>query len=430
MSEVEHTLQRYGEFLLESGLAKENHARFFVIWVRRFLASDAPHGTSVADRLSLFREGLERCGKFEDWQVDQAERAVRVYFVNFLKTPQLGRREDGSAPVFNEGVERALALKVLRERLRVKHYSYRTESTYADWARRFLDYAADRQSKECPQIDAACLRDYIAWLALERGVSASTQNQAFHALLFFCREVLSLNVENLGEGVRAKRGERLPVVLSVPETKTLLGAVRGAANLMARVIYGGGLRVSECCRLRVKDVDFEQGLLFVRSGKGNKDRSTLLAASLHAELKDHLEQIRAVFEADRQAGVAGVYLPDALARKYPRYAEAWGWFWVFPSPGLSTDPRAGVVRRHHVGDGLLQRAIRDAAREVGIHKPVSVHTLRHSFATHLLLNGVDLRQIQEYLGHASVETTMIYTHVVKELRNPATSPLDLISNDP
>lgn len=200
--------------------------------------------------------------------------------------------------------------------------------------------------------------------------------------------------------------------------------MRGTTWLMAALIYGGGLRVSECCELRVKDVDFDQGLVFVRAGKGDKDRSTLLAEVGRDELRAELQRSEALHRADRAAGLAGVWLPEALERNYPNAGRELGWFWVLPSHTLSTDPRAGVVRRHHLSDSVIQKAVKAAAVRAEIHKPVSVHTLRHSFATHLLLNGVDIRQIQEYPGHASVETTMIYTHVVKEFRNPARSPLD------
>jgi integron integrase len=204
----------------------------------------------------------------------------------------------------------------------------------------------------------------------------------------------------------------------MPETAALLGAMSGTTWLMAALIYGGGLRVSECCELRIKDLDFDQGLVFVRDGKGGKDRSTLLAELGRDELRRHLQRAEALYRTDRAAGLAGVWMPDSLERKYPNAGRELGWFWVFPSRTLSTDPRAGVVRRHHISDCVIQ-AVKTAAARAQIHKPVSVHTLRHSFATHLLLNGVDIRQIQEYLGHAHVETTMIYTHVVKELRTPA-----------
>ncbi|MBI2827904.1 MAG: integron integrase [Acidobacteria bacterium] len=304
------------------------------------------------------------------------------------------------------------ALEQLRTRLRTRHYSYRTECTYVDWVRRFLDYAAKQQGVPHPRVASEVVRDYLAQLAVRQQVSASTQNQAFCAILFLCREVLGLNVESLSPGVRAKRGERLPVVLSIPETLALLGAMSGTPRLMAALIYGGGLRVTECCELRIKDLDFDQGLVFVRRGKGDKDRSTLLAEVGRDQLRVHLRESEAQHQADRKAGLAGVWMPDALDRKYPNAGRELGWFWMFPSRTLSTDPRAGIVRRHHMSDSVVQKAVKAAAREAHIHKPVSVHTLRHCFGTHLLLNGVDIRQIQEYLGHAIVETTMVYTHVV------------------
>jgi integron integrase len=289
-----------------------------------------------------------------------------------------------------------------------------------------LAYLAERQGLPHPRVESGGVLDYLTQLAVRRGVSASTQNQAFCAILFLCRVVLGIDVEGVSNVARAKRGSRLPVVLSVPETAALLGAMSGNTWLMAALIYGGGLRVSECCELRIKDPDFDQGLVFVRGGKGAKDRATLLAETARDELRAQLRRSEALHRADRQAGVAGVALPNAVERKYANAGCELGWFWVFPSHSLSTDPSAGIVRRHHVHESVIQKAVKAAALKARIHKPVSVHVLRHSFATHLLLNGVDIRQIQEYLGHANVETTMIYTHVVKELRNPARSPLDLL----
>jgi len=425
MRELESSLQEFGEFLLKAQLVRPAAAPYFVRWVRRFLsrpASDEP----LADQARGFCEELERTGGAEDWQVRQADQALRIYFVNFLKRTDWHRRP-ASTVVDEQGRTSPLAaLEQLRMRLKTRHYSYRTECTYADWVRRFLDYAAQQQGVPHPRVESELVRDYLTHLAVRQRVSASTQNQAFCAILFLCREVLGLNVESVSPGVRAKRGERLPVVLSMPETVALLGAMSGTPRLMAALIYGGGLRVSECCELRVKDVDFDQGLVFVRHGKGDKDRSTLLAEVGREELRAHLRKSEAQHQADRQSGLAGVWMPDALDRKYPNAGRELGWFWVFPSRTLSTDPRAGVVRRHHMSDSVIQKAVKAAAQEARIHKPVSVHTLRHSFATHLLLNGVDIRQIQEYLGHANVETTMIYTHVVKDFRNPARSPLDII----
>jgi len=257
-------------------------------------------------------------------------------------------------------------------------------------------------------------------------VAASTQNQAFNALLFLCREVLKMDWGDWSGTVRARQGRRLPVVLSEAEVQSVLSKMQGTAQLMARLIYGAGLRVMECCRLRVKDLDFDNNLVLVREGKGKKDRSTILPQCIREDLLAHLKRVKTLHEEDLVAGVGEVWLPDALDRKYPNAPKEWGWQYVFPSKTLSTDPRSGKVRRHHVSDNAIQAAVRSAVKIAAISKPASVHTLRHSFATTLLLHGVDLRQIQDYLGHANVETTMIYTHVVKDLRNPATSPLDLM----
>ncbi len=425
MREIETLLQRAGEFVLREQLVRERPAPYVVRWVRRFLdrpASNEP----LSDQVRRFCEELERCADIQDWQVRQAEQSLRIYFVNFLRQSDW-ERCPASAVADEQGRTNPLiALEQLRRHVRTRHYSYRTECTYADWARRFLDHLARQQGEPHPQVTSESVRNYLTHLAVRQGVSASTQNQALCAILLLCRDVLAVNVEGLSRTARARRGERLPIVLSMPETAALLKAMRGTPRLMAALIYGGGLRVSECCELRIKDIDFDQGLLFVRSGKGDKDRSTLLAELVRDELQAHLSKCRDLYRADRQAGLAGVWLPDALDRKYPAAGRELGWFWVFPSQTLSTDPRAGVVRRHHISDSVVQKAVRSAAREAGIHKPVSVHVLRHCFATHLLLNGVDIRQIQEYLGHANVETTMICTHVVRELRNPARSPLDIL----
>jgi len=280
------------------------------------------------------------------------------------------------------------------------------------------------------QVNAQGVKDFLAQLAIRDRVSAGTQNQAFSAILFLTGEVLKMELGDLEHTVRARRGHHLPLVLTVEETRSVLAQINGTVRLMAELIYGGGLRVMECCRLRVKDLDFDNNLLFVREGKGDKDRSTLFPEAVQADLQVHLEQVKKLHEEDLAAGVGEVWLPNALDRKYPNAPKEWAWQYVFPSRTLSTDPRSGKVRRHHISDNAIQTAVRAAVRAAGIAKPASVHTLRHSFATHLLLHGVDIRQIQDYLGRVNVETTMIYTHVVKDMRAPATSPLDLMRREP
>ena len=416
-------LSRFAEYLLVKQLAPERNAKFYVQWVRRFLQRSPVDGAlGLQDRLQVYIDDLRKQGT-EDWQVSQAERAIRLFFHNFQKETEWSRPFSPSVFQPNEGiVSKDAALQKLRECLRLRHYSYRTEQTYVDWLSRYFDYLFQTGSP-C-EVTQQTVRDFLAHLAVVRHVGASTQNQAFSALLFFSGEVLGLELGDLREGVRAKQGKRLPLVLSIQETRDLLASMTGTARLMAELIYGGGLRVMECCRLRVKDIDFDGGLVFVRAGKGDKDRSTLLPERLKPQLRDHLMSIKELHVQDRAAAVGPVWLPDALATKYPNAGLEWAWQWVFPSAQLSTDPRAGAIRRHHISDVPIQNAVRAAVQKANIAKPASVHTLRHAFATHLLLKGVDIRQIQDYLGHVNVETTMIYTHVVKDLRTAPKSPLD------
>lgn len=420
-------LEEFGEFLLRRQIVPERNAKYYVGWVRRFLEEVPDPKLALGERIDGYIEGLKASGRLEEWQVEQAERAIRVYFHSFRNGAGLEVRPLSSVATDPDGrVEAGPVLEAARNALRAKHYSYRTEQTYVDWIGRFLEYLGQGDGGPQVKVDAAGVKSFLTYLATRRRVAAGTQNQAFSALLFLCREVLRMGDVELETGVRAKEKSRLPVVLSVEETRALLQEMKGTTGLMAEVLYGGGLRVSECCRLRVKDLDFENDLLFVRDGKGGKDRSTLLARSVKDRLKAHLERVKGLHGRDLAAGMGEARLPDALERKYPNAGKEWGWQFVFPSQQLSVDPRGGKVRRHHVSDVALQNGVREAVRKADIAKPVSVHTLRHSFATHLLLHGVDLRQIQEYLGHSSVETTMIYTHVVRDLRAPARSPLDVL----
>ena len=309
----------------------------------------------------------------------------------------------------------------LRAEIRVRHYSLRTEQAYVDWARRFILFHNKRHPKE---MGAAELRDFLSHLAVDRNVSASTQNQAKSALLFLYREVLKIELPWLEEVISAKTAKRLPVVLTQVETRQLLGAMSGTMGLMASLLYGTGMRLMEGLRLRVKDVEFSRREIIVREGKGNKDRVTVLPENLILPLQAHLAKVKALHERDLDAGFGEVYLPNALAVKYPNAPRIWGWQFVFPSPLRSIDPRTGIERRHHVYETSVQRAVREASRLAGIHKPVTPHVLRHSFATHLLQSGYDIRTVQELLGHKDVQTTMIYTHVLNRGGRGVVSPLD------
>ena len=309
----------------------------------------------------------------------------------------------------------------LRTQIRLRHYSLRTEQTYVDWARRYILFHGKRHPKE---MGAAELRDFLSHLAVDRNVAASTQNQAKSALLFLYREVLQIELPWLDEVIAAKTAKRLPVVLTQVEARDLLGAMSGAMGLIASLLYGTGMRLLEGLRLRVKDVEFTRREIIVREGKGNKDRVTVLPENLILPLKAHLEKVQALHERDLAAGFGEVYLPNALAVKYSNTPKAWGWQFVFPSPVRSIDPRSGVERRHHVYETSVQRAVREASRLAGITKPVTPHVLRHSFATHLLQAGYDIRTVQELLGHKDVQTTMIYTHVLNRGGRDVVSPLD------
>lgn len=317
-------------------------------------------------------------------------------------------------------------LSLLQRAIRVSHYALRTEQTYMDIVRRFLAYTGKVSVAE---LGAIHVRRFLEYLALERRVAASTQNQAWSAVLFFYRRVLERDLEEMGDTVRAKRGRRLPVVLSRDEMRRLLAFTEGTSGLMLRLVYGTGLRLMECLRLRVKEVDFDRSAILVRGGKGNKDRSVMLPETIKPMLKQHFERLQALHKSDREAGIAGVWLPDALSIKYPRAGVEWGWQWVFPAKGISEDPRSGISRRHHVHDNTLHKAVKAATQRAGIAKPVSCHTLRHSFATHLLESGADIRTVQELLGHESVETTQIYTHVMQKPGLGVRSPLDGMGPD-
>jgi integron integrase len=379
MRELETSLQQFGEFLLRARVVKERAAPHCVRWVRRFLTRPAS-SEPLPDQARRFCEDLERSGRCQDWQVRQAEQALRIYFLSFLGRTDWHCRLASTTVDEREGTDPLAALDELRRRLRTRHYSYRTECSYVDWVRRFLAYLSDRQGVPPPRVESGAVRDFLTHLGVRQKVSASTQNQAFCAILFLCRDLLGIEVEGLSSVPRARRGSHLPVVLSLPETAALLGAMRGTTWLMAALIYGGGLRVSECCELRIKDLDFDQDLIFVRSGKGDKDRSTLLAETGRDELRAQLRKAEALHRADRLAGLPGVWLPDAVERKLPNAGRELGWFWVFPRSTLSTDPTVGVARRHHLHEPVIQKAVKAASSRAPIGEPrpaVLIRTVGH-----------------------------------------------------
>ncbi len=350
----------------------------------------------------------------EDWQVKQADTAIRFY--QFFLAKQKKSSAKSTTPEGWQKIE-----EQMRQAIHLRHRSPSTEKTYCAWLRSFASFL---EYPEADQLKADDLQNFLSHLAVKRRVSSATQNQALNALIFMYRHVLDKDLSEQINAVRANVKRRLPVVLSEPEVRRVIDELSDVNRLMAKLTYGCGLRIMECLRLRVKDIDFERNVLIVRGGKGDTDRRTVLPDAVKDDLIRHLDAIRSLYDSDRSRDISGVFLPNALERKYPNAGKEWPWFWLFPSKSLSVDPRSMVVRRHHLHPQTLQKAFKEALGKSGITKNASVHTLRHSFATHLLEKGYDIRTIQELLGHRNLQTTMIYTHVASRNFLGVKSPLD------
>ncbi len=423
----QNTLLEFQKYLSARQMCAQRAIPFFTSWVSMFLSF--ANRNTYQDTDILIRQFLDhlriRASK-EDWQIRQAHQAVQLYLFHFLKQRPAQERPMWLKMPANSFMSMSDLINRIRETIRIKHYSYKTEKTYIHWAVRLNKYleTLPEGARSIDKWGSADVQHFLSQLAIKYRVSSSTQNQAFNALLFLFRDVLHRDLDNLQGTVRAKRGTKLPVVLSMEEVKALFQNISGKYRLYLQLIYGTGMRVSEFVHLRVKDIDFQQNLIFVRSSKGDKDRVTILPKHLKTDLLKHLEEIKAFHEKDLKAGYGETSLPFALSRKYPNAAKDWGWQYVFPSAKLSVDRTDGKVRRFYMTEKTLQKAMHAAVVKAGIAKPATVHTLRHSFATHLLMNGVNIREIQELLGHKHVETTMIYTHVVRGMTNAPQSPLD------
>jgi integron integrase len=320
-------------------------------------------------------------------------------------------------------VKKLKLLDQVRITLRTNHYSRKTEESYVSWIKRFVLFNNKRHPNELSEGE---IKKYLEHLAVKQHVSSSTQNQALCAIIFLYKKVLKKKLGDFGELIWAKKSKRLPVILAPEEIKKLLAQLSGTYWIMANLLYGSGLRLNECLGLRVKDIDFIYNQVTIRDSKGDKDRVTMLPERVIDPLKKHLEKVRRLHERDIQKGYGRVHLPNALVRKYPNADKEWGWQYIFPSEQLAIDPEDGVLRRHHIYETVLQKAVKEAVRKAGIVKPASCHTLRHSFATQLLQSGYDIRTVQELLGHRDVKTTMIYTHVLKKGGLGVRSPADLI----
>jgi len=406
------------------GLPK-NKVKYYVFWINQFLGFYNESLDKISEiELNEFCDML-KSQEYEDWQVEQAREAVVLYVQNFLNKTILPRASADTGTKFTPAAINTWeqAKKRFIELIRLRHYSYNTEKTYQEWIRRFIKHhnllkPADVTSKHVEQ--------FLTYLAISRKVASSTQNQAFHALLFLFRDVLCIELNDIRNIVRAKTSRRVPVVLTKKEIKKIFRYIPEKPKLLLTLIYASGIRITECVRLRVQDLDFENNSLIVRFGKGDKDRVTLLPEFMHDSMKTHLKKVKNMHDNDLANGHGAVYLPDALERKYPGANREWRWQYVFPADKLAVDPRTGVVRRHHIGQQSLQRVMKIAVDKADITKRATVHTLRHSFATHLLKSGYDIRTVQELLGHKDVNTTMIYTHVLNRGPSGVKSPAEIL----
>ncbi|MBN1255608.1 MAG: integron integrase [Deltaproteobacteria bacterium] len=408
----------FKEYLHRRASLKPAYIPYYLKWVSacyEFLDIDLSSRLMSEQKKQFLTHMTKR---YEDWQVKQADTALRLfdYFLS-VEGRKVRKGVDDNVNEWKYCEEK------MREALRLRHRSLSTERTYLMWVRRFQGFVGVKQPAG---LEGRDLQDFLSYLAVEKKITPSTQNQALNAIVFFFRHVLEKNIDNELNAVRAKQRRRLPVVLTVREVMTIFEHLIGTSKLMAMLIYGCGLRLQECLRLRIKDIDLEQGVIIVRAGKGDKDRRTVLPEVLKDDLIRHMAEIRSLYEHDRKENVNGVWLPGALDKKYPKAGKEWGWFWLFPSKSLAVDPRNLIVRRHHVHPASIQKALKVALGKAGIAKQASVHTLRHSFATHLLEQGYDIRTIQELLGHQNLQTTMIYTHVANKNILGVKSPLDVM----
>jgi integron integrase len=408
----------------------EDKRKFLVYWAQNFKSflGAVPIRTATQEMVNGFLEDLKSDTYIHGWQVEQARESISVLFQKVLNiAPPIANlpkeiiADDKITDSGEMNRRHGDLLKRMTTEIRIRHYSIRTEEVYITWVKRFLSFNKLRAPSE---LGAADIKRYLAYLAQTREVSASTQNQAFNAILFLYTQILRYNPGDFSEFVKAKKPLIVPTVLTLDEVTRLLKHLDGSFYVMAGIMWGSGLRVMECLRLRIKDIDFETRQITIRNGKGGKDRVTVLAQRFVEPLRKQFEYAKTLFNQDMQNKLSGAWVWPSLAKQSPTAGTQWIWQYVFPSPRLSVDPRTKTVRRHHMYEDVLQRHLKTAALAAGITKRISCHTLRHTFATQLLQNGADIRTVQELLGHSDVSTTMIYTHVLNRPGIPVRSPAD------
>ena len=453
----------YFQVLSELGIPEKQHS-FYAQWVRQFFGSELRGRRRRDLGIIDIHHFLSRLGAEErarEWQLDQAREALHIYYEQFrgikldderppvqspLDYTEAASQRDRAAPIVRESTiplpRRAKPIKevpsprpapkadridwdaltaAVRETLRIKHYAYRTEKTYMHWIRRFIRYHNGRKPSS---MGAAEIHAFLSYLAVNRDVAASTQNQAMNAIVFLYRDVLKKEPADFSDFQRARVRKRVPVVLSREEIQALLRELDDFEEMFCRLLYGTGMRITEAVRLRVQDIHFGLYEITVRAGKGDKDRRVPLPSSVKLLLQEHIDRRRRLYEADKVKEMHEVELPGSLARKYPNAPYEWKWQYVFPADKYSKDPRSGHVRRHHLDQQRIQRAVRAAAKRLGMTTRVTPHVLRHSFATHLLMSGTDIRNVQELLGHSDISTTQVYTHVLNRGPLGIVSPAD------
>ncbi len=415
-------MEGFGEYLARKAFVQDKHVPYYLKWVSHcYSFLDQPDRRLLTvDQIQNYLNHLSKSR--ETWQVQQAEAALRLYgyyLSSAINKPPDVCKAAGELPATKD-IWLPLEKK-LRDALRLRHRSYSTEKTYLSWLRAFGNYVNWKTSAE---LSTADMQNFLSSLAIERRVAPSTQNQALNALIFFYRHVIEREPgpEDVC-AVRALPKRRLPIVLSRAEIQSIFDHLSGTQRLMAVLIYGCGLRLKECLHLRIKDIDLDRDVVTVW-GKGDKDRRTVLPATVRDDLISQIDAARVYYDQDRAKDINGVFLPNAIERKYPNAGKEWGWFWLFPAQVLSVDPHSHLLRRHHTHPSALQKGFKEAVFLAGVTKQASIHTLRHSFATHLIEKGYDIRTIQELLGHNNLQTTMIYTHVAKKNVLGVKSPLD------
>lgn len=417
--------QTFGEFLKEHRLVREQHLNYYVDWVERFTKHCGNRLQNISRKsISSYLGTISKWKNVQDWQIRQADDAIQIFTKSYLKkvhgfdmVEQCRQHDIPTKPGLESWKK---LLEDSRESIRIRHLAYSTEKTYLLWIRKFGEYL---EHKAPIVVESDDVRKYMTYLALLRNVAPSTQNQAFNAVLFLFRHVLYRDMEDLKDTPRPRRRENIPVVLSTDEIKRIFRHIDSKYLLIFKLLYGTGMRIGECLALRYGDLDFDKGTITIKSGKGFKDRTTLLPEQLKDELKAQLEVVKEQFKKDTADGIGCVGLPNCIHRKYPRASTSLEWQWLFPGRTPCKDPRTYVVGRYHQLPKSIQKEFKEAKRKAEVYKRCGVHGLRHSFATHLLEDGYDIRMVQDLLGHNNVKTTMIYTHVVKKRYANVHSPI-------